>query len=79
MDGGAENETIVIPGQLQKFIYRVIKYAGMLFDAGFAGNTAGERFVANPENIRVYAVIVQRGGYFQQRRIRCSPPYGDCR
>ena len=65
--GRAEHEAVVVPGDVQKFVDRVIEHALVLLDAGLACDAAGQGLVADPDDIGINAFRAQRVAHLAQR------------
>ena len=61
MDGRSENKAVIVSGQLQELVHCIIKNTAIFLGAGFAGDTAGEGLVPDPELIRADPALIQRG------------------
>ncbi len=69
MDGSAEDKAVIVRRHIQKLVHLIVKDAGVLGGAGFAGNAAGEGLVADPEKAGADSLKVQRLCHRRQRGI----------
>ena len=69
MDRRAEDEAVVVCGNVQKFVHPVLEDTLVLFCALAAAKTACQGLDAYPEEIRANAFLFQSPGHFHERGI----------
>jgi hypothetical protein len=72
MDGSTKYKTVSILGNIKEIIYFVIENTLLLFYTSLTGNAAGYGLIADPEDLGIYALLVQSFSHFRKRCVSAA-------